>query len=345
MSLEEDRRRHEELQRHRAVMAMRPVVARAVAAKARDSGLVDDAVGEAITQMVASREHLGEPAEVRERWILYATRRLIDVQDSAEYRRRDPVPLDEHALALTASVSGDLGRATEQDRAEWRTREQLGELEGEDSAWAETWFDLLLAKALKPGAQPRGVAEEHGWDLATSKDVSFRARRKMAAFALNHASGVICVQRRALLDHFIAANRDRELPDALDEKGYKQVLFHIAGCDSCRAEYDTRRRRRRAGRAPAFLPLPVSFGWLADVARALREKLTGVGGSVHGVTYSVRHRLGLGGGTGAIAAGGGAASIGGKVAAGCTALACAAAAGTTAFVNAVPVILPGAPHH
>ena len=340
INLQQQRELHADLQRDQAVMAMRPTVTRAVAAKARQSSLVEDAVSEALTQMLAAGEHLGDPEEVRERWILYAKRRLIDEQRSAEQRRRDPVPLDEHAVALTASVSGDLGRATEQDRAEWRTREQLNELDGDDRAWAEAWYDQLLSGSLAPGAQPRGLARRFGWEASRAKSVSYQARKKMVAFTRNHASGVICEQRRALLDQFIAANHSGALVD-LDEKTYKQVLFHIAGCDSCRALWDSR-RRTLLGRALALLPLP--FGWAAEIARALREKLAGLGGALHSATYSVRQRLGLGGGASAVVAGGGAASIGGKAAAICTAVVCAAAAGGSALVTAVPGILPSAPH-
>jgi hypothetical protein len=161
----------EALRPEQAVVAMRPLVTSVVAKKARHRSLVEDAVSEALTQMIAAGEHVGDPDEVRERWILYAKRRMMDEQESAEYRRRDPDPLDEHALALSASVSGDLGQATERDRAEWRTREQLNELDGDDRAWAEAWFDELLSGSLRAGAQPRGLARRFGWDTTRANRV------------------------------------------------------------------------------------------------------------------------------------------------------------------------------
>jgi hypothetical protein len=91
----------------------------------------------------------------------------------------------------------------------------------------------------------------------------------MIAFSLNHASGVICEQRRALLDQFIETNRAGYLVGDLDEQHYKQVLFHIAGCDACRAVWDSRRRGLRS-RAIAILTFPlgwarlVTTGWSAS---------------------------------------------------------------------------------
>ncbi|MCA1699546.1 MAG: hypothetical protein LC790_11865 [Actinobacteria bacterium] len=43
--------------------------------------------------------------------------RLINQQKSAEMAHREPVALDEHAQALTVSVSGELGELTEDARA------------------------------------------------------------------------------------------------------------------------------------------------------------------------------------------------------------------------------------
>ncbi len=325
-------------------MAMRPIVSSAVALKARplDSSLVEDAVSEALTQMLAAGEHVGDPEEVKERWILYAKRRAIDIQRSAEYRRRDPVPVDDHALALALSVTDDITQASEQERAEWRAQEQLNELEGDERVWVEAWYDQILAGSLPAGAQPRGLAQAFGWTPAKTKSLSHRTRLKMVAFAQKRASGQICEERRALIEDFITASNGNEFAGGLDEKRYKQVLFHVAGCESCRAAWDTR-RRSALGRALALVPLPL--GGFADVARALREKLAGLSGAVHSATYSVRHRLGVGGGAGAVVAGGGAASLGGKAAAICTAVVCAAAAGGSALVTAVPGVLPFASHH
>jgi hypothetical protein len=112
------RRRHEQLRRERATVAMRRSVAAVAVAQGplAGSAAIADAVDEASAQLVAPDKHL---------WILDAKRRLFDEQQSAASRRRPAVAIDDLAQALTLSASGDLATSTEDNRTAWRVYELL----------------------------------------------------------------------------------------------------------------------------------------------------------------------------------------------------------------------------
>lgn len=341
MSVLAARGRHEQYQRERELLSMRDMVSAAVVAKNAFAGssAIADAVDEALAQLVAADQHLGEPAEVRNAWILYASRRVIDEQRSAEAKHRDPVAIDEHAQALALSAAGELPGSTDDAGTDWRVRELLGQLRGDQRRWAEAWYDEILAGTLPPGGQPRGLAETFGWSASKTKSTSKRARQRMAAFTDARAHGLVCLERRTALDDFVlATSTDDHAPADLDQDHFEEVLFHIAACEDCWALWHTRRRSLR-GRAIAILTLPL--GWFADVAHALRAHLAALIGHVHGASYSLRQRLGIGGSTGAAAAGGSAAAIG-KAGAICGAVACAAGAAGGVVVEAGSSILPPA---
>ncbi|HEY5196276.1 MAG TPA: Ig-like domain-containing protein [Solirubrobacteraceae bacterium] len=334
MSAFEAHGRQEQFERERALLAMRTTVTAAVLAQAPSAGssAIADAVDEALAQLVAAGQHLGEPKRVKDSWILYAKHRLLNEQQSAAARRRDPVAIDDHAQALSLSASADFTEDdSEESRAAWRVRELLSQLRGDQRRWAEAWYDQILSGSLPPGGQPRGLAEALGWNAEKTKKVSQRARRRMAEFADQRARGEVCSDRLAGLDDFILATADRRgdgLSTALDQARYEQVLFHIAGCEDCWAAWKARRRTLRE-RAIALLTMP--FGWFSGGAQALRGKLSGFFGGAHG-------------GVGATSAAAGVASVGGNAGGICLAVVCAVVAAGAAVAIAAPAMLAGSAH-
>ena len=99
------------------------------------------------------------------------------------------------------------------------------------------------------GAQPRGLQAALGWSPSKTKSVSQRARRKMAAFLEDRASGVICAERRALIDAFIVTS----IPQwrgtrrvAWTTSSTQRCSFTSPGCEDCWATWHARRRSLRA---------------------------------------------------------------------------------------------------
>lgn len=323
MSVRAQRERHEQYERERAVLRMREAVVCAIApAHVRRVGTsaVQEAVDEALAQIVAAGGHLGEPEAVKALWITCARRRVIDEQRSAESRHRDATRVDEPHRGLDQRLHDDLTQPTEDGRQEWRIREILGVLRGDQRLWAEAWYDEVLSGSRPSGAQPRGLGDALGWSPSKTKSVSRRARARMAAFIDDRANGVICEERRALLDAFIMTGRRRS-GHGLDDARYETVLFHLAGCETCYAAWHMRRRSLPA-RCGAVLVLPIDG--LASAAHALSAKATCLAMSAYGQASSLLARAGIGG---AAAAGGGAVSIGAKATAVCVGVVCAATAG------------------
>ncbi|HEX4345567.1 MAG TPA: hypothetical protein VHZ31_08400 [Solirubrobacteraceae bacterium] len=323
MSVRAQRERHEQLERERAVLGMRETVVAAIApgyVRRSGSSAVHEAVDEALAQIVSAGSHLGELEQVKALWITCARRRLIDDQRSAESRHRDATPVDELSRSLGEQLRVDLAHPTEDARQEWRVREILSVLRGDQRLWAEAWYDEVLCGSRPSGAQPRGLGDSLGWTPAKTKSVSRRARTRMAAFIDDRANGVICHERRALLDAFIMTNRRRH-GRGLDEEQYEGIVFHLAGCDDCFAAWHTRRRSLPA-RLGAVLALPIDA--FAGAAQALSAKVTCLAMNAYSQVCSVWGRLGLGG---AAAAGGSAATIGAKATAVCVGVVCAATAG------------------
>ena len=190
--------------------------------------------------------------------------------------------------------------------------------------WAEAWYDEVLSGSLPLGAQPRGLQAAFGWSPSKTKSVSQRARRKIAAFLEDRASGVICAERRALIDAFIVTSIPQWRGAAaarLEEDQYAAVLFHVAGCEDCWATWHARRRSLRA-RCHSILLLPVDA--LAGAVHALGERLAGVAVGAHSASQAMLARVGLG--SAGAAAVGGRTAIGTKTAAVCASVVCAAAA-------------------
>jgi DNA-directed RNA polymerase specialized sigma24 family protein len=330
------RSRHESHERERKLISLRGSVTAAVVAQAPSAGsaAIADAVDEALAQLVAADQHLREPGQVKQAWILCARHRIIDELQSAASRRRAPVAVDDLAQVLTLTASGDLASSTEESRTAWRVRELLSQLRGDQRRWAEAWYDEILAGSLPPGGQPRGLAETLGWEERKTKSVAYRARKRMVAFANERASGAICEDRRASLDDFIRATAnlaDDGIRGALDQARYEQILFHIAGCEDCWVAWHVR-RRSLGGRFSAILILPLS--WSGNVARLLRAKLATLVGGTHAGA----------GAAGAAVAGGGAASLSANTGGICVGVVCAAGAGAGALA-VVPSILGPAPRH
>ena len=208
MSVHPERQRDDQSQRERMLLEMRASVVRAVWRRFPTAGsaAVEEAVDEALAQLVRAGSHLDDPAQVSATWIVWSRRRLIDERRSAEFRNRDVVEdIDD---AVSGVASDDVTQLTDDDRQWWRIREILSVLHGDQRAWAEAWYDEVLADTLPAGAQPRGLPSALGWSPAKTKSVSQRARRKMAGFVEDRARGAICSDRRALLDSFI----DSSLP-------------------------------------------------------------------------------------------------------------------------------------
>ena len=326
MSVHSERQRDDQSQRERMLLEMRAGVVRAVWRRfpTAGSGAVEEAVDEALAQLVRAGWHLHDPAQVNATWIAWSRRRLIDERRSSEFQNREVV--EDIDRAVSGVASHDVTQLTDDDRQWWRIREILGVLRGDQRAWAEAWYDEVLSDSLPAGAQPRGLPAALGWSPAKTKSVSQRARRKMAAFLEDRDSGAICADRRALLDSFIdgslAAGSDEATSPQTPDR-YQAVLFHVAGCEDCWALWHAR-RRSLLGRCHSILLVPVDA--LSGAGHALADRLAAAAVGAHSATQALLARLGLGG-AGAAAVGGGAASISGKTAAVCATVVCAATAG------------------
>jgi DNA-directed RNA polymerase specialized sigma24 family protein len=322
LSVRAQRERHQQLQREREVLRMRESVVSAIAPAHLPrvgSSAIFEAVDEALAQIVAAGDHLREPDEVKALWITYARRRVIDGQRSAEFKHRADEQIDGAAQAQPDG-SDELLRLTEDARQWWRIREILSVLHGDQRRWAEAWYDHVLSASRESGAQPRGLPDVLGWTPSKTKSVSRRARLKMAAFIDDRARGAVCDEKRTLLDAFVMAGRAGSGGE-LDDERYQAVLFHVAGCENCWADWHCR-RRALLGRCGAILAVPADA--VAMSAQALEAKLIGLAHGLHGAAYSMMTRLGIGG---AAAAGGGAATLAGKATAVCVGVVCAATAG------------------
>ncbi len=323
MSVRVQRQRHEQHEHERAVLQARAAVVAAVAPAyvgRAGSSAVFEAVDEALAQIVAASDHVGDPEQVKALWITCARRRLIDELRSAESRHRDESPVEDRAGALDTPLrDDDLSRLTDAARQEWRIREILSVLRGDQRLWAEAWYDEILSGSRPGGAQPRGLGEALGWSPSKTKSVSQRARKRMATFIDDRSKGVVCDEQRVLLDAYVTSARGRRV-SGFEEERYEAALLHVAGCDDCCAAWHARRRSLPV-RCGAILTMPIDG--LTDAAHALSAKATCLAMGVYGQAASLLGRLGIGG----AAAGGGLATIGGKATAVCVGVVCAATAG------------------
>ena len=339
MNVRIQRERDAQFERERAVVEMRPAVVSAVAPlylRRLGSSAVHEAVDEALAQMFATGDHVGDPAHVKALWITCATRRLIDEQRSAEVRHRDETAGDEPGHALTANLCGDVLEVTEDGRERWRIREILSVLRNEERRWAEAWFEEILVGSRAAGVQPRGLPEKLGWSASKTKSVSRRARRKMGAFIHDRVSGTVCEEQRTLLDGFIGTPGRRGGPELAGEL-YASTLLHIAGCEECYGAWRAR-RRTLLGRSSAAFFVPIDAVALAG--HALAAKLTGAALGAHAQASGLLARLGIGG---AAAAGGAGATLGGKATAVCVGVVCAATVGGE-ITGVLPAIVPERVH-
>ena len=246
-----------------------------------DAAVVVDCVAEVLCEVVLAGDYLDEELEhVKKRWVHYAHRRVLDVVNSAEVRRRDPDPVEEHDRALAAlavSASGELGGVSE---ADWRLRELFAPFRGDARRWLEVWSDHVVAGH----RQPRGLAEILGWSAEHTEWVSRDTRKKFLGLLEKRADGRVCHERRAMLDPFTLATTGRPLASVgMDDDTFVEVLVHIAGCEECRLAWHVR-RRSLVGRCLGLLGLP--FAHAAAAAAALHAKLTGLFGSAHGASHS-----------------------------------------------------------
>jgi hypothetical protein len=313
--------RQQRLERERAVLQMRHSVVAAIAPAHIErvgSSAVLEAVDEALAQIVATGAHLGDADEVRALWITAARRRIIDEERSARSRHRGERPRATDA-APPADAFHERGGVTDEARQRWRIREIFSVLRGDQRRWAEAWYDEILSSSRVRGVQPRGLSDALGWTPAKTKSVSRRARAKMATFIEARASGAVCAEQQAQLDGFIlAATRGSSV---ISDEHCAAVLFHVAGCEDCRAVWHARRRELlRRGVAVVMLPLDA----VATAAQACGVKLVGFAAGAHAQASAMLTRAGIGG---AAAAGGGVATLSGKTAAACLGVVCAAAAG------------------
>jgi hypothetical protein len=309
------------------LLEMRASVVRAVWRRFPTAGsaAVEEAVDEALAQLVRAGSHLHDPAQVNAMWIVWSRRRLIDERRSSEFRNRDVV--EDLDRAVSAVASHDVTQLTDDDRQWWRIREILGVLRGDQRAWAEAWYDAVLSDTLPAGAQPRGLPDALGWSPAKTKSVSQRARRKMATFLEDRASGAICADRQALLDSFVESSSPRASQTGsagLSPDRYEAVLLHVAGCEDCWALWYAR-KRSLVGRCHSILLVPVDA--LSAGGHALADRIAATALGAQHATQALLARLGLGS-AGAVALGGGAATISTKTAAVCVTVVCAATAGS-----------------
>jgi hypothetical protein len=310
--------RDEDHERNRALAALlaeRDSVCRIVAAQIQGAGsaATEDAVDAALEQLVARGEHVGDLAYVKRGWVMYASQRLLDERRSAHARRVEALPVEEHQHALSLSAR-DEGQLHDRERPVWRVREIFASLRGEQRQWAEAWFDRFLST----GKQPRGIAEDLGWDPEHTKEVSRAARRRMMARIQAYASGEVCVEQRAMLD---------ALGDATSEQ-LELVAMHFASCDDCRAAWRAHSRTRP--RLILLPPLP-----LLDLCERVHDRASSALASVRSAAWWLAHRLGIGLGDGTTAAG---TTLGGRAAAACVGVVCAVAAAGGGLVDVVAPI-------
>jgi hypothetical protein len=342
MTLLARRERDRVERRERVLVGMRAaVVAEMPHLPTLGSSPIDEAVDVALDELRAQGQHLAsDPEDLQQLWALYARRRLIDRGRSAESRRRDRIPVEQHTEALAQAGIWDLGELTEDDRDWWRALEILSVLPGDQAVWGKAWFREIAA-----GRSGRGLAGVLGWSPGKTEKVSQRARAQMIKFLQRRASGSVCSDRRTLLDAFNATRTNRaggldwSEGDGLDQRRFEVVLAHLMSCDDCSTAWETG-RRAPLSRCAAVLIFP--FGHAVAAAAALRAKLAALLAGAHGAAFSLRQRLGVGGS--AALTGGGAATLGGKTAAICGAVLCTAGA-AGGLVDAVPSILPQSGHH
>jgi hypothetical protein len=337
MSARTQRSRYSDLRRDRALVERRVVVSRTLARAWPQIGsaAIEDAVDEALAQIWQANVHLSDPDKAMKTWIEWAQLRLSDEHKSWLFKVRDPVDISDHTRALTIAVHVDATQLTDHTRLRWRTRELLTVLHGDQRRWLEAWFDAVLKPGCKSGAQPRGVPTALGWDKQKARETASAARKKMAAFMADRASGAVCEEQRGRLDAFIAATGHaggQNLGAELER--YEELVFHLVGCENCWAAWVARRATMRE-RLGAVAWLPVSF------VHVVAGKLAGVAVGAHAASLSVRQRLGLGGGAGAAAAGGSVATVGTKAAAVCAAAVCAAGAGGELVGVLPPIVADG----
>ena len=103
------RRRDEQLDHERALVAMRDaVIATVGGSRGRQhrfgSAAIEDAVDEALAQMVRRDAHHGDLEHAKATWIRWAQRRLIDDGRSAETRHRAPVAIDTTSDAVGPGI-------------------------------------------------------------------------------------------------------------------------------------------------------------------------------------------------------------------------------------------------
>jgi DNA-directed RNA polymerase specialized sigma24 family protein len=323
LSVRAQRQRQEQFERERAVVQMREAVVSAVAPAyvgRVGSSSVYEAVDEALAQIVVADGHLGEPEQVKALWITCARRRLIDELRSAEAKHRDATPVDDTTTAARVLGDDDLSQLTDDARQEWRIREILSVLRGDQRRWAEAWYDEVLSGSRPVGAQPRGLGDALGWSPSKTKSVSQRARKRMASFIDDRTKGVICDEQRVLLDAYVTTGRRRRPDPALDDERYEAALVHVAGCEDCFAAWHIRRRSLPV-RCGAIAMVPIDG--VTNALHGLSAKATCLAMGAYGQAASLLGRLGIGG----AAAGGGIASLGGKATAVCVGVVCAATAG------------------
>jgi hypothetical protein len=336
MNVRERRERDEQRARERGLVGMREMVIAAQSGFlwALGSAAITDCVDEVLARMTPE-ERVGDPEQVRGLWIYRATCRLINLQESAEMRLRDPVAIDEHAQALAVSVCGDVVELSEEARQCWRVEEVVHRVHDADQAWGQAYAERVLDASVDPGAQPRGLGQQLGWTPEQTRNASRRARATMAAFVQERASGEVCRDRQALLDSFIATNdrRGRAHSQVLDQERFLAMVFHIGGCHDCALAWRAR-RTALASRVSGVLALPLgAVSWAARVVQDLAS-------SVDVATLSLRQRLGLGGGTGIAAT-----TISAKTAAVCATAVCTVGAGGAELAGVLPPIVPATTHH
>ena len=340
MSLLARRADHAELERHRALLAMRDSIVRATAEKFPDSGsaATSDAVDGALEQLLDAGAHLDALDVVKARWISWSRRRLTDTYRSAEFKLRDATPVDEHQQALSRSAADDCLAVGEDSRQWWRLQEILGSLSGPQREWAQAWLQQVSG-SLAVGGHPRGLHDQLGWTAAKTKKTGQRARRKMVAFIQERESGSICSDRQALLDDFISTTTHgvpaHRQAGELDKQRYEAVLLHICGCEDCFGAWRNRRRALLA-RCIAIIMLPLDSAMAA--AHACTGKLARLLAGAQELLLSVLGRVGIGGGATA-AAGGSAAAISTKTAAVCVGVVCAAGAGVGEITGVLPPVV------
>jgi hypothetical protein len=308
--------------RYRALLALRDSVISEITKQAPPLGSlhIEDAVDTALSELLTKHVERRELLDARRRWAQRAQSRLKDRQRSAAFRLRDPTPVDEHPLALAHGDHGDAFGLSTDGLDAIQLQEIVAGLTGVQREWADAVFALMLAAPPTDDSDLPTVQELLGWSAEQTRKTARRARKTVAKFVEDRASGTICSRRQALLDAFITAKEAGASEHARadgDSAQFEAVALHLKACEQCQLAWSTRHATLlKRGVLGILAPLDS----LAAVAQACSAKLAGLWTGAQHTALTLLQRLGIGGGAATL-------TLTAKTATVCVGIACIAGAG------------------